>query len=391
MQYRPLCVAAVCLALPSAAPATVWNISSISQLKTALASVNPGDRIEIQYGIYQVRRADDPKHWFRRPSGNVNGQSIRIVGLPGPGGEKPVFDAGVPEGGTPSDYAIERGLFYIWDDVCNYEFENLEIRNVRGQSYYSNNAAAAYINGDKITFRNCYSHHNDNGWFSTTSASDTLLEYCETAYNGKIGGGDYTHNHYMASQSLTVRGCYIHDSTEAQNFKSRCTSLVFEYNWVQRAAGYEWELASNNKGNALLIGNVIIKRPGSGNRRIVQLSDGTTTDATSGTLTMINNTILAAGSNDPYVTSINVATANVVLHNNVFAGPSTTLFDWQGSGTRTGSHNWMPAGTSVPAGITASLFGTDPGFIDQASQDCHLLPVSPLRNAGVNSPQWLNW
>ena len=29
---------------------------------------------------------------------------------------------------------------------------------------------------------------------------------------------------------LTVRGCYIHDSTDGQNFKSRCKSVIFEYN-----------------------------------------------------------------------------------------------------------------------------------------------------------------
>jgi hypothetical protein len=377
------CLAVVCLVIPSAAFATVYDVSSIAQFKSALAMVNPGDEVRIAYGVYHVQTADDAKHWFRRPSGNVNGQPIRITGVPGPNGEMPVFDA--------TGQAIERGVFYIWNDVSNYVFENLEIRNARGQDVLSNNAAAAYIGGTNITFRNCYSHHNDNGWFSTTSASNTLLENCETAYNGKVGGGDMTHNHYMASQSLTVRGCYIHDSTEGQNFKSRATGVVFEYNWLEKAASYEWELASNNKGNSLLIGNVIIKRPGSGNRRIVQLSDGTVTDATSGTLTLINNTIISSGANDPYVTSINVATANVVLYNNVFAGASARLLDWQGTGTATGSNNWMPNGTTVPAGVIASLFGTDPGFVNAAGKDYHLLAWSPLRNSALNTPQWLNW
>ena len=310
-------------------------------------------------------RRRDP-HRLRRVPGASGGRSqalvhpfrerqaipIRIVGVSGPNGEMPAFDAGVPEGGLASDYAVERGIFYIWNYTNNYVVENLEFRNARGQDYFSNNAAAAYINGTNITFRNCYSHHNDNGWFSTTSARHTVLDDCETAYNGKLEGGDMTHNHYMASQSLTVRGCYIHDSTEAQNFKSRAKSVVFEYNWVEDAANYEWELASDNTSNSLLIGNVIIKRPGSGNRRIVQLSDGTAADATSGTLTLINNTIISTGRRATrYVTSINVATANVVLYNNVFAGPSTTLFDWHGTaGSRAGSNNWMPTGTACRPG-----------------------------------------
>ncbi len=383
MRKYLVCLAALCLVIPSAAFATVYSVSSISQFKVALSAANAGDEIDVQYGVYQVATADDCKHWFTR-SGTV-GSPIHIVGLAGPNGEKPVFDAT----GTP----IERGLFYVWDYCSNYVIENLEIRNSRGLNVKSNNAAAAYILGTNITFRNCYSHHNDNGWFSTTNAVNTVLEYCETAYNGKPKGssGDMTHNHYMASQSLTIRGCYIHDSTEGQNFKSRATGVVFEYNWVENAASYEWELASNNKGNSLLIGNVIIKRPGNGNRRIVQLSDGTVADATSGTLTLINNTIISSGGSDAYVTSINVATANAVLYNNVFAGPSTVLLSWSGSGSVSGSNNWMPAGTTVPAGVTGSLFGTTPGFVDQAGKDFHLLGWSTLRNSGLNAPQWLDW
>jgi hypothetical protein len=48
MRYQAACLVGLCLGLPSVAPATVWNVSSISQLKTALANVNPGDRIDIQ-------------------------------------------------------------------------------------------------------------------------------------------------------------------------------------------------------------------------------------------------------------------------------------------------------------------------------------------------------
>lgn len=379
-----VCAAVVCLVLPSAAVATVYDVASVAQLRSALAAVNAGDEIRIAYGVYQVTTAQDPKHWFTR-TGSV-ASPIRIVGLAGPNGEKPVFDA--------TGQAIERGIFYIWDYTSNYVIENLEIRNARGQDYYSNNAAAAYINGDNITFRNCYSHHNDNGWFATSSASNTLLEYCETAYNGKISGGDMTHNHYVQSDSLTVRGCYIHDSTEGQNFKSRCKSLRFEYNWVENAASYEWELASNNKGNTLMIGNVIIKNPNAGNSRILGLSDGTASDATSGTLTMINNTIVATTSNHRYFYSNAVASTNLVLYNNAFVGPSSAVFDsgyWLGSGSRSGSNNWFRTGATLPGGITGSLFGTDPGMVNLTGKDYHLLATSDLRNAGLANPQWLNW
>jgi len=393
VRYKLALAAAVSVCLARASLATVWDVSSISQFKSALISVQPGDEIRITYGVYSVRRTDDAKHWFKT-SGTV-AQPIRIIGQFGPNGERPVFDADVPVGGLASDYAVERGLFYLWTYNNNYVFENLEIRNCRGRNYYSNNAAAAYILGSNITFRNCYSHHNDNGWFAASSASNTVLEFCETAYNGKLPGasGDMTHNHYMASQLLTVRGCYIHDSTEGQNFKSRCRSVIFEYNWVENAASYEWELASGNAGNSVMIGNVIIKNPNSGNRRIIGLSDGTATDATSGVLTMINNTIVLTNPSVRCFFSTSVATTNVVLYNNAFVGSSTLAFDptyWSGSGTFSGSNNWFWTGTTVPAGPTDSLFGTNPGVVDLAGKDYRLVETSPLRNAGMNSPQWLN-
>lgn len=387
MWYRLAAAAALSLCLVQAAPAVVRNVSSIAQLRTALSSAMPGDEIRIAYGVYQVRRADDAKHWFTK-SGTV-ASPIRIIGEPGPNGEKPVFDAGVPAGGIASQYAVERGIFYMWNYVNNYVIENLEFRNARGQDYYSNNAAAAYINGANITFRYCYSHHNDNGWFATSTANNTLLEFCETAYNGKISGGDMTHNHYVASQLMIVRGCYIHDSTEGQNFKSRCKSVIFENNWVENAANYEWELASDNSTNSLMIGNVIIKRPTAGNNRIIGLSDGGTL---TGTLTMINNTVVAPSSSHRYFFSTTAASTNLVLYNNAFVGSSTLLFDpnyWQGTGSRTGSNNWFRTSTVVPAGITNSLFGTNPGMVNLNGKDYHLLATSPLRNAALADPQYL--
>jgi hypothetical protein len=160
--------------------------------------------------------------------------------------------------------------------------ENVEFRNARGSGRagdgFSNNAAAAYIRGSNITFRHCFSHHNDNGWFSTEEAVNTLIEACETAYNGKPPGaeGDATHNHYVNSRSLTVRYCYIHHSTDAQNFKSRCAHAVLAYNWIEEDGNYCVEVASGNEHHTLWIGNVIVKRsaPG-GQRRMLGVGDGT--------------------------------------------------------------------------------------------------------------------
>ncbi len=381
MLVRSLGALLLTVVVSGSAWATTWNVTSITDLKNALNGVSAGDIIEIQYDVYQVTTASDPKHWFKR--GGTVDNPIVIRGIANAQGDRPVLDA--------NGQAIERGIFYLWDYNPNYVVENLEFRNSRGRNVYSNNAAAAYILADNITFRNCYSHDNDNGWFSSSSADNTLLEYCHTAYNGKPAGypGGLTHNHYVASQSITVRGCYIHHSTEGQNFKSRASHVVFEGNLVENDGNYCWELASNNVDNSLMIGNVIVKGPSASNSRIIGLCDGTASGV-HGTLTMINNTIVATAGNNRYVWSHSLATTDLVLYNNVFYGSSLNVFDLYGSGTQTGSHNWFKPGMSVPAGITDSLFGDDPGFVNRFTPEYHLRATAGARDVGTNTPQWLN-
>jgi hypothetical protein len=368
------------------AAAAVWDVHTLDEFRAALANgaAAAGDVIQVHYGVYPVIPGSDPKHWFTH--GGAVGNPIQIIGLTNAQGQRPVFDAA----GT----SIDRGIFYMWSYAPNYVIENLELCNARGTGpqlpHYSNNASAAYIQSNNVTFRNCYSHDNDDGWFSTDTADNTLLEYCETAYNGYVPDGGYTHNYYVNSNSMTVRGNYIHHSTIGQNFKSRCRHLVFESNWLEQEANYAWEIASNNVDNTLMIGNVIIKGPNAANTRIIGVSDSTPTNPASGTLTMINNTIVSTGLNQQYIYSNGVATTNLVLYNNIFAGPSTELFDWQGSGTRTGSHNWFQIGMSVPGTITNSLSGLVPGFADSRTNNFHLLPNSACRDAGNNQPQWFN-
>jgi len=370
----------VCMSL--SAGATVYNVSSVNGLKAALDVVGPGDEIRVAYGVYQVTTSQDTKHWFHR-SGTA-AEPIRIIGVLNEQGQRPVFDAA---GAT-----IDRGIFYMWDYNDHYVVENLEFRNASGTPYLSLNAAAAYILGDGITFRNCYSHGNENGWFSSSSSDDVLLEFCETAYNGYTGSAstDLTHNHYMASERLTVRGCYIHHSLHGQNFKSRCKNVVFENNWVSDDRNYCWELASNNSRNSLLAGNVIIKNRSADNPRIIGLGDGTIGGA-QGALTMINNTIVSAASNNEYVWCHSYSTVDLYMYNNVLAGPSVQLFGWNGSGSRSGSHNWFQTGMAVPAGFTDSIFGEQPGFIYVEGGDYHLMPTSACRDAGTSGLQWLNY
>jgi hypothetical protein len=367
------------LALPEAASAGTRSIADLAGLKDALAkTAEPGEALLLQPGVYYL---DDRRLPVRRSGTPERPITLRGVAR---GGQRPVLDG--------SRVNADRGLLYFWPEARDWVIENIEFRNARGSGragdVFSNNAAAAYIQGSNITFRHCYSHHNDNGWFSTEDAVNTLIESCETAYNGKPPGaeGDATHNHYVGSHSLTVRYCYIHHSTEGQNFKSRCAHAVLAYNWIEEDGNYNVEVASGSEHNTLWIGNVIVKRsaPG-GQRRLLGVGDGT--GVARGTLALIHNTVVTRQPDDRFCFSHSSATTDLLLFNNIFSGPARALFDWNGSGRIEGAGNFLPAGLPVPSGLTASMVGDDPGFVDSEAGDFRLRASSRCRGAGVSDPR----
>jgi hypothetical protein len=372
-----IAIIAVLACLPSADAATM-KVANFAEVMAAVEKANPGDVIEVQPGVY---RPTDARNSIRRPG--QPGQPITMRGVVRDG-QRPAFDA---EGRD-----IDRGIFYIWETAHDWVFENLEFRDAHGGDSHSHNAAAAYIKAANITFRDCYSHDNDNGWFSTHTADNTLLEFCETAYNGADDG--YTHNHYMSSPSITLRGCYVHDSRGGQNYKDRSQHTRLEYNWFQNPGNYDIDWASNGEGNALMIGNVIVRLNDSGNRKIINLGDSS--GVRTGTITLINNTIIALDDRYRVFERAASSTARLVLYNNVIFG-SRTVFSkagWDQFPT-TGSNNWFPQSarevvTSNAPGLQGSIFGAEPGFADFAAGDYRLKADSPCRDAGAAEPKWLD-
>ncbi len=370
-------------AMAASAFAAVHRVSDLEALhEWCEAKANPGDVIEIQSGVYHL----DSRFIHVLRSGEP-GKPITIRGLVRDG-KTPVLDA--------SKVNVDRGIFRLEQGTHDIVFEDLELRNAVGsrfpdQKAYGYNAGAIYFQGDNITARRIHSHHNEMGWFATHNADHILIENCEVDHNGTQSpeGEGPTHNFYFGARHQTIRNCYIHHSIEAQNFKSRGGNTILAYNWIEEDAGYSVEVASDNDGNTLWIGNVIIKRvtPG-GMRRLLGVGDGV--DSSRGTLTLVNNTIISTQPDDRYLFTQAKATCNVVLINNVFAGPSTHLLDLRGTGTVTGSNNWFQRGMEVPETVTNSVFGDDPGFLDSAAHDYHPRPGSPLRGAGLPQPRYLN-
>jgi hypothetical protein len=377
-------VAAAGVALGGAAYGETYKVSDLKTLATLCAEkANPGDVIEIQPGTYYL---DTPRIAVLR-SGEP-GKPITIRGAV-KDGKCPVIDG--------SKVNVKRGIFRTEETTHDVVFEDLELCNAAGsrlkdQEAFGVNAGGIYFQGKNLTARRVHTHHNEDGWFATETSDNILIENSEIDHNGTLFEGEHnaTHNFYFCARHQTVRNSYIHHSGEAQNFKSRGWHTVFAYNWVEEDAGYSVEVASGNGGNTLWIGNVIIKRSlqGRPQRRILGVGDGTGVAA--GTLTMINNTVISTMPSDLYLFTQEKATCNVVLINNVFAGPSVNFLENNGKGTITGTHNWFQKGMNVPETVKDSIFGDDPGFVDMKGHDFHPAAGSPLTAAGLAGTEYLN-
>jgi hypothetical protein len=89
---------------------------------------------------------------------------------------------------------------------------------------------------------------------------------------------------------------------------------------------------------------------------------------------------------------------SIELHNNVFyksgGGAITLLRDshakWKRGQIIGGSNNWITSGSAIPKGLTNTLQGPDPGFVDYAGLDLRPSSNSPLAGAANTSPQTLS-
>ncbi|HZS09548.1 MAG TPA: right-handed parallel beta-helix repeat-containing protein [Blastocatellia bacterium] len=349
------------------APATPSSFQSLSALLSAL-TLHGGDVVKLKSGVvYRDRIRFGARH---------SGAPGLPVIIESDGPNRAVWD------GSTTNVDQYGYLWTFAEDSHDIEVRRIEVRNV--QPGPDRNNRGIYIRGANITARECYVHHNPNGFFSTTPAANTVIESCEVAFNGY--GDGRTHNFYMASVGMHVRYNYIHDATGGINYKDRSTpdaqgvAVEFSYNWVENAPGaYELDFSRTGDANggvqdAYLVGNVIIKSATAANHAIIVFGN----DGRRGRLWMNNNTIIAG--NDAAGLLNLAADATAGLSNNIYYG-STRLFASSAGTAVSGASNWLMTGTSAP-GLSGSLYGDDPGFVDRAGKNYHLQPNSVAVGAG---------
>jgi len=368
-----------------AASAKTHQVSDLTEVAKLLGeTANPGDVIEIQPGTYYLQ-----DKWIRVLRSGAPDNPIIVRGVM-KDGTLPVIDA--------SKVNVQRSVFRVEEGVHDVVFENLEICNAVGSRYpeqktYGVNATAIYFTGcDNITVRNCHSHHNEDGFFANEKADYILIENCEIDHNGTHATAEHnrTHNFYFCAQHQMVKNCYIHDSYEGENFKSRGENVIFAFNWVDEEAIYSVAVDSGGERNTLWLGNVVMKRTTQGHSqgRLLGIGDGT--GVASGKLVALNNTFITVFPRDFYLFTYKSSTCDAILINNVFDGPGQWFVDYNGQGAVGGTNDWISdTAQSVPYAIKNAIRGTDAGFVDSTGADFDLKATSELINAGVSGDEYL--
>ena len=369
-------------ALRSAEPTRTYHVGptrTYQRIAEVVGRVRPGDTVLIDSGTY-----NEAVKWR---GGDAQGLPITVQGI---GRSRPVIDGtGVDVSGQDG---APRALFQVEGD--NYIFENLAFRNARNGN---NGAGLRVVGARKTVLRHSKITHCDMGMMSGEN-DELLIEYCEVAFNGTPDFNGYSHNFYLGGDRTTIRFCYIHDSTNGQNFKTRGHYTELLYNYIADAHdGIEGGETTKEIGfpdskdsraphsNAVLIGNLIIKKGSSPQFIDFGPESGGERD---GTLYMINNSVIAASPSTCFI-RLSSPRVKAVLYNNIFYG-SRLLLTGAGASNVAGANNWLPSGATLPPTLADTIQGTDPGFADPITRDFRLRRGSSCIDRGVQVMRYVD-
>ncbi len=242
-------------------------------------NLQPGDTVRIHYRSTPYRE----KILIRSKGTETN--PIRICGVPGPNGERPIID-GDGAVNDPDDagttgyggYAPMQGLGLImiyerdyYDKAKNIIIDGLHIRNARDQfqftdvsgnqqTYPSGAACIRVQSGDNITIRNNEIENCSNGIFTMSQGRDDPGNPSQSNDNGLTRNllieGNYIHNngqpgsyreHGIYAQAVGVTYQYNRfgpnfAGSEGTTLKERAAGSVIRYNWFDSGSARSLDL-----------------------------------------------------------------------------------------------------------------------------------------------------
>lgn len=349
----------------------VRTLGPKQNLASAVDDLRPGDVLQIPAGMtlppVTITRSGSPT------------QPITIRGLVS-SGRRPVLRGGPITLRIKADHIVIEGLEISHGD-----------------------SRCIFTEGNDITIRDSVVHHCPlHGILAADDNSGSLtLERVEVYASGS---GDHYHPVYVATDEKAFPGsvfrmqnCYLHDNLGGNNVKSRAERNLIVGNWIEGALYHELELIGPDSNDPHLVredsdvvGNVFRKL----NDAYMVRIGGDGTGETMGRYRFVNNTFVMAAHSTRAILRVFDGVEELELVNNVFyrqgGGPVELLRDVEArwvSGKRSvrGSNNWLPLHSQkVPASLSATIQGRDPGFVHPAQLDFRPAAGSPLIDAGLD-------
>ncbi len=211
----------------------------------------------------------------------------------------------------------------IWVIVGN----NTTIENIEfsGATVPDHNGAGIRQEGTGLTVRHCYFHDNEDGILAGDNQnSDIIIERSEFSHNGY--GDGYSHNMYINHvRSFMLKFCYTHHAKVGHNVKSRAYNSYILYNRIMDEADgtSSYLIDLPNGGNAIVLGNTMMKGPLAQNRILVNYGAEGLSNPTN-ELYVINNTMIADHASTTFV-NVKSGTTIAKVINNIFAGAGTAI------------------------------------------------------------------
>lgn len=255
------------------ANATVWHVGQghVYTTPKALATAHQlleatekryllkdGDIIEIEAGVYK----EQEMLWGSYRQG-INNLTIRGIG-------------GMAHLIGPSNGLIhDKGIFIITGK--NTHIENIEFSGAYNQSSYNifeygNGAGIRTEPGiEKLTLKNCYFHHNENGILTPNDPeAELLIKFSEFSHNG--AGDGYSHNIYVGHyKKFTLQYSSSHRAKVGHNIKSRAEQNFIMFNRIadEEEGRSSYAIDLPNGGEANIIGNIIHQGKNTENSKII--------------------------------------------------------------------------------------------------------------------------
>ncbi|HOX51808.1 MAG TPA: right-handed parallel beta-helix repeat-containing protein [Fibrobacteria bacterium] len=355
--------------------------------------------------------------------------------------ERPVVVRGVPD---PSDGSLPRivgtnavnakgqnfwsegrGLIKIGGantpstPAAHIRIENLDLSGAKqggtftdrngSQAQWPDNAAAVFVeSGTDIHIRGCRVHGNGNGLFSASASKDVVIE-SNTIWDNGNAGSIYEHNSYTESDGIVFQwndyGALC-EGCDGNNLKDRSAGTVIRYNRIDGGnrqldlvdSDHDEILARPTYRRTYVLGNLLIEREGSGNRQMVHYGgdNGDNSTYRNGILRFHHNTLWSDRTDRNTWVRLSSPRDTIDARNNVVftKAPGSSLELMAGEGVMLLSGNWLPVGWNTsfePKGklvdANTNRTGTDPGWVDLATEDFRPAAGSPLSTGSVAIPQ----